>query len=194
LCGCTAPGEPHNRDEALATLERALDAGDRRVIVVAHHPLATGGPHGGRCPRLNFSKPCWKPKFNTFTHQDTPTAANAAMRDALSAVLRKRRPMLYAAGHEHAIQLQDSTAVDAAATLHAVSGTGIYGHTSPVQCVPGGILATSDAGFMRVEVLRNGDARLTVLTVDADGKTTERSRVWFTGKAVRVEGRNCGNV
>ena len=187
---CTAADAAHDRAGALAALQRALStAGGRHVVVVAHHPLASGGPHGGRCPLLNLSKECWKPKFNAFTRQDIPHPRNRAVRDTLTAVLRAHPPLLYAAGHEHTLQLVDGGGVGSAARFHAVSGAGIFRHSSPVVCTRGGIAAGSEAGFMRLDVMADGRARLTVLAVGADGVPTERARVWLTGGP--AEGRNC---
>ena len=54
-----------------------------------------------------------------------------------------------------------------------VNGTGIAGHVSPVHWLENTLYAAAVGGFMRIDFLRNGRARLGVFTVDADRIATE---------------------
>jgi hypothetical protein len=54
-----------------------------------------------------------------------------------------------------------------------VSGSGIYGHVSPVDYRPNTRFAAAASGFMRLDILRDGKVRLGVITVNVLGETTE---------------------
>ena len=77
--------------------------------------------------------------------------------------------MVYAGGHEHNLQVIQG--VNPRYLL--VSGAGIYGHQSAVWWRDNTLFAAEDAGFMRLDVFRDGGVRLTVVVVDEDAKTEE---------------------
>lgn len=178
---CTESGVPRDSAMSVEALRLATTgAGERHVVVVAHHPLLTGGEHGGHCAhRLSFcSIVRW---FVDDDRQDTPSRENARMRDAITAALRDQPPLLYAAGHDHALQVLRGTGGSAPAARYlAVSGAGIFGNETGVKCLKESLAAISAPGFMRLDVLADGSARLTVVTVDRDGNATDRARVWLT--------------
>ncbi|WP_284352238.1 metallophosphoesterase family protein [Roseisolibacter agri] len=178
---CTESGVPHDSASSVDALRAATaTAGDRHVVVVAHHPLLTGGEHGGHCTRW-LSLCSIKRLFSGGNWQDTPSRANARMRQAITAALRDRPALLYAAGHDHTLQVLRGTGGSAPAARYlAVSGAGIYGNQSQVKCLDESLAAIRAPGFMRLDVRADGSARLTVLTVDRDGNATERARVWLT--------------
>jgi len=187
---CTA-NSPNEVVDALR--EALLTAGERQVVVVAHHPLLTGGPHGGHFglkahlfPLTERKKWLWVPlpglgsiyplaRRSGVSPQDVSNDVNQAMRDALEKVLAERPPLAYASGHEHTLQVLDKPAL---ARLLLVSGTGIYGHVSPVSELPETRYAASASGFMRLDLTTNGRARLGVLVVDRDSTTHERYCRW----------------
>ena len=74
-----------------------------------------------------------------------------------------------AAGHEHVLQVIESPQWGRV----LVSGTGIFGHTSPVKDVPGSLYHASRAGYMRIDWLRDGTRRLGVIEVAKDGSFHE---------------------
>ncbi len=171
---------PNTRDGALAALGEAIaTAGDRPVIVVAHHPLLTGGVHGGRFsvgdhlfPLRNLHKAFWIPlpvigslypivRGAGVSDQDMSGGGNRRFRAALDSVFAEHPPMLYASGHEHSLQIIDR----GRAPLLAVSGTGFLGHEDFVEGLPEHRLALSAPGFMRLDVLRDGRVRLAVIVV-----------------------------
>ena len=170
--------------EVVAALQVELAEGwDRQVIVAAHHPLLSGGPHGGYFgvmdhlfPLREVNSALFIPlpvigsaypiaRSNGASDQDMSGAANIQMRAALESAFVCYPPAIFAAGHEHGLQVLDR----GAAPLLAVSGAGIYGHTSPLRGMPETRLALSEAGFMRVDLLLDGRLRLSVLTVDRAG-------------------------
>ena len=181
--------------EVLHLLERAgQTAGGRVVVVVGHHPLRTGGPHGGHFgwqahlfPLRAWKKWLWLPlpiigsiypiaRANGISAQDTPSGTNQRMVNGLDSVLAEFRPLVYAAGHEHALQVIDG---GTAARVILVSGGGEYGHTQRVTWLDSTQYARSASGFMRLEVLRDKRTRLGVTMVDETGHGTETFALWL---------------
>lgn len=185
-----------SESEVVAALQRALGgAGDRQVVMAAHHPLETGGPHGGRFsfrehvfPLTDLNKRLWIPlpfvgsiyplsRKRGASPQDLASDRNRHMREALEGVFRERPPLVYAAGHEHALQV-----IEGRSARHLlVSGAGIFGHTRAVSSIEGTRLVSGEAGFMRLDFDRAGGVRLVVLGVDAGGRRTELLTEWLTG-------------
>lgn len=190
LFGHERPGEGSNCPtrtpaEVTAALATAIDG--HRAIIAAHHPLATGGEHGGHFTVLDHLFPLRAVHPALFlplpllgsaypiargagiSDEDLSGGRNRAMRAALDSVFACHPPLLYASGHEHSLQLIDR----GRPPLLAVSGTGIFGHTGFVAGIPGTRLALSQAGFMRLDLLADGHLRLGVLTVTRDGQAHE---------------------
>ena len=182
-------------DEVLAALNEALQtAGERQVVVAAHHPLATGGPHGGHFsfrqhlfPLTDQNRKLWIPlpvigsiypiaRMRGHTAQDLTNERNRQMRAALEGVLREHPPLVYAAGHEHALQVLDGRS----ARHLLVSGAGIYNHENAVRKIDGTRFASSRAGFMKLEIEQGGRVRLSVLEVNAKGEAAEGYAAWLT--------------
>ena len=193
--GCAQDTE----DEVLAALNEALQtAGERQVVVAAHHPLASGGPHGGYFsfrqhlfPLTDRNKKLWIPlpvigslyplaRMRGASPQDLTNERNRQMREALERVFRERPPLVYAAGHEHTLQV-----IDGASARHLlVSGAGVYNHESAVRKIDGTRFASSQAGFMKLEIEHGGRVRLSVLEVNARGEAAEGYAAWLTDKPV----------
>lgn len=187
--GCAA----YSEEGVSEALRRALSsAGDREVVVVGHHPLATGGPHGGHFsfrehvfPLTEVKRGLWIPlpiigsiypfvRKGGVSDQDFSGERNRRMREALEGALRERPPLVYASGHEHTLQVLEGRS----ARNLLVSGAGIYGHTSSVERIPGSRFASSSPGFMRLDFTATG-TRLAVLAVDARGSLTELYAEWL---------------
>lgn len=179
---------------ALDSIRAALAGGAGRTVVVAgHHPLVSGGEHGGFFewkdhifPLRHVVKWLWLPlpvigsaypiaRTSGITDQDFAGGRYRALRDSMAAAFRDNPPHLYASGHDHSLQVIDS----GPARMHVISGGGYYGHVDPVTSVPGTRVAISASGFMLVEVATDGRARLAVHTVAADGSTTEVYSAWL---------------
>ncbi|MGZ8468498.1 MAG: hypothetical protein ACXW61_03455 [Gemmatirosa sp.] len=183
-----------DRAASVRALRAAIaGAGDRRVIVVGHHPLATAGPHGAHCGGeivCALSRP-FRMAVPYFTgRQDLTNRRNVAMRRAVESALRDRPPLVYAAGHEHALQVFRGGVAD----WYLVSGSGNYGHTERVGCRRASTLALDAGGFMRVDATHDGRVRLTVLTAGPDGVPVVRYRRWLTepeGVRSADDGANC---
>ena len=187
---CAADSE----EEVTARLRSVLEeAAPREVVVVSHHPLESGGPHGGHFtlkdhlfPLTNKKKWLWLPlpligsaypiaRKSGITPQDLSSPEYQRMRDVLFEAARGRPPLAWAAGHEHILQVIESPRWGRV----LVSGAGIYGHVSPVRNVPGSRHKASRAGYMRLDLLKDGRRRLTVLEVEKDAATREAFAAWL---------------
>ncbi|HXV91069.1 MAG TPA: metallophosphoesterase [Gemmatimonadales bacterium] len=185
---------PGSRGGVVDSLRGALrDAGSRHVAVLGHHPLATGGPHGGHFtwrehifPLTEVVPWLWLPlpvigsayplaRMNGWSDQDMSGRGNREMRDSLVAAFATRPPLVYAAGHEHAVQVLDGVG----ARHLIVSGAGRFAHTSSVTAIPGTRFAASTGGFARLDVLTDGRVRLGVILADAAGRGEEAFSMWL---------------
>lgn len=94
-------------DSMLASVERALrTAGDRHVVLAAHHPYVTAGPHGGELSFLEELGIGYVLKRSGAILQDLNSPPYRRLRDGLGDIFRRvGRPLLYAGGHEHSLQL-----------------------------------------------------------------------------------------
>ncbi len=182
--GCEADSEA----EVVSGLRAALvEAGERDVVVLAHHPLVSGGPHGGHFtlrqhlfPLTDVKDGLWLPlpligsiypgaRGAGASAQDQSSRENRHMRESLRAAAKERPPLAWAAGHEHALQVIESPEWGRV----LVSGAGIFGHTSAVKDVPGSLFRASQAGYIRIDWLRDGTRRLGVILVAKDGSSRE---------------------
>jgi len=141
------------------------EAGDRRVVVLAHHPLVSGGPHGGNVAPLE------KGPFVYYLSRKSGAAIQDLSSRRYSAVVRQIRdaiaasgvrPLALAAGHEHTLQVVGMSGPDAP-WYQLVSGAGSKSERS--KWIPGMRFATDGYGFMRVDFHADGVA----LTVFARG-------------------------
>ncbi len=174
--------------EVVDSLRGALrDAGERRTVVVAHHPLESAGVHGGSFGLMQHLFPLrelkswlWVPlpivgslyplvRGSGVSSQDIPSDVYGRMLDHLDSAFGDHPPLVYAGGHEHNLQVIQG--VNPRYLL--VSGAGIYGHQSAVWWRDNTLFAAEDAGFMRLDVFRDGGVRLTVVVVDEDAKPEE---------------------
>jgi hypothetical protein len=182
-------------------LRVALDAaGERQILVAGHHPLVSGGPHGGHFgwrehvfPFRDVADWLWLPlplvgsaypmaRSRAGLEEDIFGAANGRMRSTLESAFLTHPPLIYAAGHDHGLQLLSGTS----ARFLLVSGGGSDGNLHSVHSLPSTLFAQSINGFMQLDVLRDGRVRLSVLTVDAAGAAgldgpivTERFATWL---------------
>ena len=160
-------------------------AGQRRTVIVAHHPIVSGGQHGGYFdwPTYLFPLHPWARQAGLFARQDVTGAEYRHFRQSLERAFIVDTPTVYAAGHEHNLQVFRR---DPAKYL-VVSGSGIYGHTTPTRRITGIRYIREASGYQRITFLQDGRARLSVMVVDAQGNATEDFSIWLEGPAVSAE-------
>jgi hypothetical protein len=187
--GCPADSEPEIVDSLQGVIQNAQG---RLVVVVAHHPLATGGVHGGYFgwhdhlfPLRKVVPWLWVPlpligslypaaRQHGISRQDLWSPAYQRLIAALRRAFAGAQPALYAAGHEHNLQV----ITGGPARLELVSGGGIYGHSDRVVPIEGSLFVRNASGFARLEVPVAGRARLAVLEVDRGGVSREVFSTW----------------
>lgn len=137
------------------------DRPDRVVIVAGHHPLMTGGVHGGYC---GLAGPIRRLGARS---QDILSSDNRRMRDSLDAAMSAHRPLAYVAGHEHNLQvLRGGTS----ARYLLVSGAGSYSKSScGVRLRESYFVTQHRSGFMRLDILRGSGVLLRVFEYDSRG-------------------------
>ena len=171
-------------------------AGDREVIVAAHHPLRSNGPHGGHFtvkqhifPLTEGASWAWLPlpiigslyplsRQWGISSQDQSGKHNKHMVAAFDSAFAGQPPLVYAAGHEHNLEVLEGES----ASYLLVSGAGIYGHISSTAWRDDTRYAAQEAGYMRLDVLRGGPIRLAVVTVDQTGQGTEAFSLYLENR------------
>jgi hypothetical protein len=103
-----------------------------------------------------------------FASQDLPSGIYTAYREMMGRAMREHPPLLVAGGHEHTLQVMEG------APWLVVSGTGYFGHSSPAGWLDHTRYASSKAGWVRLDVLRDGRIRLAVIEVGSDASVLER--------------------
>src|SRR2546430_15935563 len=96
------------------------------------------------------------------------------MRADLDSAFAGSAPLVYAAGHDHTLQVIGGTS----AHYQLVSGAGIFGHRDRVVALDHTRFARSARGVMRVDFLRDGRAPLGGVVVERGGSAAEALGLW----------------
>ncbi len=169
-----AEGDTHA--SALARLDAEItrirsEQGNNLIVVTAHHPLETNGPHGGYLADYSY----WLIMnllyaFTSAEEEDTFSDIYKRMIYAVKGVLSKHQRIIYAAGHEHSLQVfrdgrgrgPEYTLVSGAANSNKVSGVW---HNEDTR------FAMAREGFMEMEITDEG-VYLKVFTIDGEEPVT----------------------
>jgi hypothetical protein len=184
---------PAADDEVVDSVRSAIaGAGARLVVVAGHHPLVTGGDHGGYFgwkdhlfPLRQVNPSLWIPlpligslypsaRQQGISPQDIPSRAYQHFIAVFSRAFAGHAPALYAAGHDHNLQVIAGGAVP----LELVSGGGIYGHNGRATRSQGTLFAEQASGFGRLDIPASGPARLAIVKVDRSGNGREVFSCW----------------
>ncbi len=175
---------PRTLDEALDSLGAVLgrnEAGEgRHVVVVAHHPLKTYGPHGGYFGLKDQFFPgtnLWDPLFIPFpfiypivrnsgvSSQDLSHPRYARMQEQFAGVLAAfpGQPLVWAAGHDHTLQVFRGDEYGVEYIL--VSGAGsLLDDVGKDDALFAAGKQQRELGYMKLEFLRDGSVLLSVIT------------------------------
>ncbi len=194
--GASRRCDPDTESGVVAAVDRILrESGDRKVVIMAHHPLVSGGVHAGQgsitrhlFPIRDLHSDAWVPLpilgslYVLFRHihpfsQDLSSEPYQRFRDAFAPLLERHAFLMWVSGHDHDLQVIRGTG----ARVFVISGAGIYGNTRPVDRIPGTLFAGSEGGFVEVQTMRDGRMRLAVLEVGADGAAREVFSMWIEG-------------
>ncbi|MFN7986742.1 MAG: metallophosphoesterase [Thermoanaerobaculia bacterium] len=189
------PGSPcsaKDTDEAVAQLGSAAAQGP--LVLLAHHPLATGGTHGARSsdwkahlfPLRDLDASLWIPlpvlgsmwatyRDSVGTGQDLSSGRYRRLRADLARAFEGHPALFAASGHDHNLQVLEAPVPAARWVL--ISGSGMWPSGGAVRKLPSTRFASEKAGFMRVRLARGVPPRLTVLETTKDGRSVERFAV-----------------
>jgi hypothetical protein len=206
--GPDSPCPTRNNQEVEDSLRGALrDKGTRHAVVVDHHPLRSGGEHGGAFtlgdhifPLRHIQSWMWLPlpiigslyplaRQNGFSNQDLSGRLYQVMARTFERVFAQYPPLVMASGHDHNLQvIRGGRPEITHAHYQVVSGAGILGHASLVRKVEGSLFEREAAGFMRLDFTRDGRVRLSVTTVVPEGtrptgESAEVFSLWLTDEA-----------
>ncbi|MFQ5582986.1 MAG: metallophosphoesterase [Calditrichia bacterium] len=170
-----------DKKEILSELQRLISEtpAGKKVIVLAHHPLKTHGPHGGFFtwkdhifPLTNLASWMWLPlpiigslyplgRWNIVkSNQDLNGPLYKDMVSRLDSIFSQKPPLIYASGHDHNLQVLDG---DSTAGFILVSGAGVQEKLNDVGDGDDTIFAHSHTGFMSVDFLSDGRVSLRVI-------------------------------
>lgn len=188
--GDTSPCPTKTYQDVEDSLAGALrDKGRRHAIVLTHHPMQSGGTHGGHFtlndhlfPLRNWKPWMWLPlpiigslyplaRQSGISNQDVSGQKYGLLRAAFERAFYQHPPLVIASGHDHDLQvIRGGRSGITWAAYQLVSGAGILGHASVVRDVEGSLFEREAAGFMRLDVTRAGRVRLSVTTVVPEGQ------------------------
>jgi len=158
---------PQTHAEFLAALDALLEQHkDDLVIVGSHYPLLTGGPHGGLTygflGDMIVTPIGWMMGGLINTYE--PEYADWITQT--QTVLRRNPPVIYAAGHDHSLQLLDSGDV---AGIYVVSGAGAEERVSTVTHLTESHFAHAAPGFVVADFgLRDGRDIVVLRVIERD--------------------------
>ncbi len=125
--------------------------GDKRVVIMAHHPLVSGGPHGGNVALLE------RGPFVYFLARKSGASVQDISSRRYSTVVRRlqeaiaasgTRPLAFAAGHDHSLQVIGMSGAGSPA-YQLVSGAG--SKSERTMWIDGMRYATDGYGYMRLD-------------------------------------------
>jgi hypothetical protein len=160
---CGSTGELYERLAAELREHR-----DRPVVLLSHHPLASGGPHGGNvAPLENGPLVYYLATKSGVIQQDLASPAYVAMRRGIADAIAASGapPLIHAAGHDHTLQVI-RMAGSGEPRYQVVSGA--LAKTSRVRRIRGTRYATDGYGYVRLD-FAGGRVRLVVFARDAQG-------------------------
>jgi hypothetical protein len=122
------------------------------------------------------------------SNQDVNGGKYRRMREAFERAFGRNPPLIIASGHDHDLEvIRGGSPRITNAAYQLVSGAGILGHASVVRHIDGSLFEREAAGFMRLDVTRDGRVRLSVSTVVPEGdrpkgESAEVYSLWLTEK------------
>ena len=176
--GAESSCDAKSKEEVMTRVHDILERNQhRQIVVAAHHPVFTYGPHGGvftfkdhLFPLLSLNKKLYIPLpvvgslyplyRKTFPDiQDTGHRQNTRYRKMIMNELEPYPGIIYASGHEHALQyiIKDSV-------HYVVSGSGVK--SSSVRKKGYADYVSSQHGFVRIDFFENGSSSIKYFEVN----------------------------
>jgi hypothetical protein len=156
----------------------------RHMVLAVHQPLISAGPHGGHFtwkqhlfPLTDFWSWAWVPlpivgsayplsRQLGVTGTDVTNTAYGRSVTAIYRATRPQAPSIFAAGHEHSLQVHR----DIIGAYYLVSGAGSkHDRVEPTDTA---MMAEANKGYMRLDVHHDGSVSVDVLAL-RDGENAE---------------------
>jgi hypothetical protein len=142
------------------------EPGGRELVLAAHHPWQSAGPHGGLVPFWRTIGMRWLMSRSGALLQDLNSLPYRDLKIQFNAVFaRYDPPLLFAGGHDHNLQVIRAT-MPTEPRFNIVSGAG--SKSSRVGYAEGMLFGGDDPGFMRLVVRKNGAIDLFVVSGGSD--------------------------
>jgi len=151
----------------------------RHIMLVAHHPLKSYGEHGAFYSMKDLVRPLYLFEQNIRKsifagRQNLHNAIYKNMRAKIQDAIRSgygkvKIPLIYAAGHDHSLQIIK----DSEEMFHLVSGAGSGWNATRVGQGEGTLFSHANrktGGFMAVDYLQSGEIRLAVIEPISNGE------------------------
>jgi hypothetical protein len=160
-------GEESAHDAVLQGVATALASAEgREVMVAAHHPFMSGGPHGGMAELGETLGVRTLLSLSGALLQDLSSRPYLDLRNGLITLFAEHGPpALFAGGHEHSMQVLEG---DGEISPRRTLVSGAASKLTEVGTYPGMLFARSEPGYARVLVLDDGTLYLSVETTSAD--------------------------
>jgi len=181
--GCSSKSE----DELYKNIEAAFkNADSKKVLVLAHHPVDSHGEHGGffsweahLFPLRAFVSELWIPlpvigslyplaRNLGITSQDMSSSTYKKMANRLDSIYTKYSPVAVVAGHDHSMQVLQMKNY-----FMLVSGGGLAARTRSLTTGDNTIFAYDNSGYMKIDLLKNGEMKLDIIVPINDGSESE---------------------
>ncbi len=147
--------EPRGKEAFIGGVRDAIaGAGARRVVVAAHHPYQSAGPHGGFFSIGKTLGIRYLLYRSGALLQDLSSRPYRQMRLALGEVFREEgRPLAFVGGHEHSLQVIAHD--DPGAPRYSIV-SGSASKLTGVGPIPGTMFQRSAPGYVQLVVRENG--------------------------------------
>jgi hypothetical protein len=188
----------HRTQEEMRNAVRAelVRGEDQSIVFMMHHPLRSAGPHGGHYtwkqhifPLTDFWPNAWIPlpiigsaypisRQMGVTNTDLSHKSYRRMVKFLLDSESPGTPALWAAGHEHSLQVHRDQMGD----LHAVSGAASVDKVDRVEDMEGLLIGIAAPGYMRLDEYEDRMLRLGVTALDEDDQPRDIFQVCEPGR------------
>ena len=126
----------------------------KTTIVALHHPLFSGGPHGGQFKFSPFSAiPNLLRKTSGASLQDQQNPIYRVFTKRLMTIAQNGEKLVFISGHEHVLEYLEKNN-----TTQIISGSG--SKKSASRNVYGSKFAMSDFGYAKLNIFQNGDSQV----------------------------------
>ena len=149
-----------NREQFFQEFESLIKKNANKTTIIAiHHPLFTGGPHGGQFSfNILQSIPNLLRKTSGVVNQDLQNNYYRTLKKRLVTLSQYGHKVIFASGHEHSLQYLTKDNLP-----QIVSGSA--SKTTAVRLVSGSEFALASLGYAKLEVMKNGASKVNYYSI-----------------------------